>query len=118
MVTNDQGGGKGLIDGLDLQFRCDRAFNNHVDERSRRRGHSNAVDGFNIALGETSAMETENVGNGGHPLEARWNRHVQLRRHRVRQLGQSQRGRVAEYPLWPISEDVWRMYAQHSGRDE
>ena len=99
LPAHDQAPANSLIDCLDLQLRRDRAINNDVDERSQRRGNSNAVDGFYITLAESGTMQAEHLGNCGHPLEPWRDCHVQFRRHRVGQFMKRECSRVAEGSL-------------------
>lgn len=102
MPEHDEAAPDGLIDSLQLHFRCDHTVDDHVNERSQRRRDANAVDGFDIRLAEVGTMQTKHSRNCGHPLEACRDSHVQLRRHRVGQFVQRQRGRVAEHTLRAI----------------
>jgi hypothetical protein len=81
----------GLSDGLDLQLTRQLVLHDHIDERAEGRRHADALDRLDVVLGEPTAVQAQRPRNSRHPLEARWNRHVELRWHDVRQLMERQR---------------------------
>ena len=99
LPTPDEATAQGFIDGLGLQLRCKRTLDNDVDERSQRTGDANPVDGFHVTPGQPRPMQSKPFGGRRHALETRRDRHVQLRRHSVRQFVECQGRRVTEYPL-------------------
>ena len=90
---------QGLIDRLRLDLGCKRTLDNDVDERSQSSGDANPVDGFDITRGQPRSMQSEPFRGRRHALKTRRDRHVQLRRHSVRQFVECQGRRVAEHPL-------------------
>src|SRR5436309_15681209 len=65
MPEHDEAAPDGLIDSLQLYFRCDHTVDDHVNERSQRRRDANAVDGFDIRLAEVGTMQTQHSRNCG-----------------------------------------------------
>lgn len=99
LPTPDEAATQGFIDGLRLDLGCKRTLDNDVDERSQRSGDTNAVDGFDITRGQSRAMQPKPFRDRRHPLKSRRHRHIELCRHRVRQLVECQRRCVTEDPL-------------------
>jgi len=102
LPSHDQTAPERLGNGLDLELRGDYAFGDDVDQCSERCGHAHAVDRLDVALVEPRMVKAEDVRNGGHPPESGRHRHVQLRRHHVREIVEGQCGRVAEDALWLV----------------
>jgi len=99
LLTPDEAAAQGFIDGLRLDLGCKRTLDNDVDERSQRSGDTNAVDGFDITRGQSRAMQPKPFRDRRHPLKTRRHRHIELCRHRVRQLVERERRCVTEHPL-------------------
>ena len=99
LPTPDEAAAQGLVDGLRLDLGCKRTLDNDVDERSQSSGDANPVDGFDITRGQPRSMQSEPFRRRRHALKTWRDRHVELGRHRVRQLVECQRRRVTEYPL-------------------
>ena len=99
LPTPDEATAQGFIDGLGLELGCKFTFDNDVDERSQRSGDADSVDGFHVTPGQPRPMQSEHLRDRRHALETRRDRHVQLRRHGVRQFVECQGRRVTEHPL-------------------
>ena len=99
LPTPDEATAEGFIDGLRLDLGCERTLDNDVDERSQRSGDANPVDGFDITRGQPRPMQSEPLWGRRHALKTRRHGHVELCRHRVRQLVERQRRGVTEHPL-------------------
>jgi len=80
-----------LLKGLDLQFRGKPILDDDVDERAERRRDTHAVGRLDVVLGEPAAVEAQHSRDGRHPLKARRNRHVELRRHDIGESVERQR---------------------------
>lgn len=95
LLTHNQTAPQRLVDGLDLEVGRKRVLADDVDERSQRRRHAGAVDRLNVSFVKPRMVQPENRRNGSHPSKSGRHGHVQLCRHRVGQIVQRQRGRVA-----------------------
>ena len=102
LPSHDQTAPERLVNGLNLELRSGYALCDDVNQRSERRGHAHAVDRLDVALVKPRMVQAEDVRNGGHPPESGRHRHVQLRRHYIREIVERQRGRVAEDALWLV----------------
>lgn len=87
------------MDGLPLQVMAERVVRDHVHERAQGRRDAHAVDRLHVVILQPRTMQMENGGSRGHPPKAGRNGHVQSPGHRIRQLMQRQRCRVAERAL-------------------
>jgi len=99
LLATDQATTEGLIDSLSLQLGRKVSLDNHVDECSQGGSNVNPVDRVDVALGQARSVQPEHFRDRRHALKTGRDRHMQLRRHRVRQFVQCQCRRVTEHPL-------------------
>ena len=93
-LTPDEPSPDSFFDRLQLVLLGKAAFGDDVGEGAKWGGDADSSDRRDVGRVEATPVQAQRVRGGRHSLKSRRHRHVQLRRHDVRQLVQRQCGRV------------------------